>query len=35
MQVSEYLKDKYGSNYMLYNLSGRKYDYKKFQGNVR
>lgn len=35
MQVVSFLTEKHGGNFMIFNLSGRKYDYSKFQGKVK
>lgn len=32
--VSEFLRERHGENYLVINLSGKKYDYSKFNNNV-
>jgi phosphatidylinositol-3,4,5-trisphosphate 3-phosphatase/dual-specificity protein phosphatase PTEN len=32
--VAEFLKERHGESYLVINLSGKKYDYSKFNNNV-
>lgn len=32
--VSKFIKEKHNTNYFVYNLSGRNYDYSKFDNKV-
>ena len=34
-QVVQFIQEKHGDNFMIFNLSGRKYDYAKFKGKVK
>jgi hypothetical protein len=34
-EVSKFLNERHGENYMIYNLSGEKYNYKKFHYRVK
>jgi hypothetical protein len=35
IQVSKMIKKHHGNNYLIFNISGRKYDYSKFSGKVK